>query len=358
MKIVDTVLSYAGDYHPQSKGMCRVRVFSCDSDPRVLITDLGELNNGRTVTDAFRTIVERIEDSGLAIGAKVYIEHHEGSHPEFDTFDQVQFSSDMKWKSISKEVAITLLACSFDELEDRTKNNKRIVGRTETLRLFARRFDGSPWPESFKVTKRKLEIADRMISRTSVCALVEAGSGERELQRLLKSDLSIFAEAFASPSSEYICFSELPIGEGFVDFAVFTGRSRMDVILIEVKGAEFNLVNGNHYQEFNHRVLQAAGQIRNRLGLFYRNPEPTRRELHHIRAEAERGSPLYNAFLGPNAPLQVDPDKDINIRSVIIGGRTQNDLEESRKRHDYERGTSPQVRLESWDTWLRRIQRI
>ena len=31
-------------------------------------------------------------------------------------------------------------------------------------------------------------------------------------------------------------------------------------------------------------------------------------ELHRIRAEAERGSPLYNAFLGPVGPLQVDPD--------------------------------------------------
>lgn len=357
MKIVDTVLSYAGDYHPQFKGMCRVRVFSGDYDPRVLVTDLGEFNDGRTVTDAFRTIVERIEDSGLAIGAKIYIEHHEGTLPEFDTFDQVQFSSQMKWNSISKDVAITLLACSSDELEDRTKNIKRIVNRTETLRLFARRFDGSPWPESFAVSKRKLEIADRMISRSSVRALVEAGSGERELQRLLKSDLSIVAEAFTSPDDEYICFSEFPFGDGYVDFAVFTGRSRMDVILIEVKGADFNLVNSNHYEEFNHKVLEAAGQLRNRLGLFYRNPELIRCELHRIRGEAERGSPLHNAFLGPKAPLHVDPDKDINIRPVIIGGRTQNDLEESRKRHDYERGTSPQVRLESWDTWLRRIQR-
>lgn len=357
MKIVDTVLSYAGDYHPQSKGMCRLRVFSGDDGPRVLITDLGPCNNGRSVTNAIETIVERIEDSGLALGATVYIEHHERPDPEQDTFDQVRVSPGVNWQSISREAAIALLGCSPEELEDRTEHNKRIVGRTETLRLSTRRFDGSPWPESPEVIKRKLEIADGMISRSSVRALVEAGSGERELQRLLKSDLSIVAEAFTSPDDEYICFSEFPFGDGYVDFAVFTGRSRMDVILIEVKGAEFNLVNSNHYQEFNHKVLEAAGQLRNRLGLYYRNPEPIRCELHRIRAEAERGSSLHNAFLGPEAPLEVDPDKDINIRPVIIGGRTQNDLEESRKRHDYERGTSPQVRLESWDTWLRRIQR-
>ncbi|MBO1749063.1 Shedu immune nuclease family protein [Stenotrophomonas indicatrix] len=357
MKVVDTVLSYAGDYHPQSKGMCRLRVFSGEGGPRVLITDLGACNNGRSVTNAIEMIVDRIEDSGLALGATIFIEHYENPDPERDTFDQVRVSPSVNWHSISKEAAIALLGCDPDELEDRTETNKRIVGRAETLRLSTSRFDASPWPESPEITKRKLEIAEGMISRSSVRALVEAGSGERELQRLLKSDLSIIAEAFASPDGEYICFSELPFGDGSVDFAVFTGRSRMDIILIEVKGAEFNLVNVNHYQEFNHKVLEAAGQLRKRLGLFCRNPEATRRELHRIRAEAERGSPLHNAFLGPNAPLEVDPDKDINIRSVIIGGRTQNVLQESRKRHDYERGTSPQVRLESWDTWLRRIQR-
>lgn len=235
MKIVDTVLSYAGDYHPQSKGMCRLRVFSGDDGPRVLITDLGPCNNGRSVTNAIETIVERIEDSGLALGATVYIEHYERPDPEQDTFDQVRVSPGVNWQSISREAAIALLGCSPDELEDRTEHNKRIVGRTETLRLSTRRFDGSPWPESPEVIKRKLEIADGMISRSSVRALVEAGSGERELQRLLKSDLSIVAEAFTSPDDEYICFSEFPFGDGYVDFAVFTGRSRMDVILIEVK---------------------------------------------------------------------------------------------------------------------------
>ncbi|HFT6992673.1 TPA: Shedu anti-phage system protein SduA domain-containing protein [Stenotrophomonas maltophilia] len=357
MKIVDTVLSYAGDYHPQSKGMCRLRVFSGADGPRVLITDLGECNNGRSVTNAIETIVERIEDSGLAVDATVYIEHYEKPDSERDTFDQVRVSPCIDWQPISKERALALLGCSPDELEDRTENNKRIVGRTETLRLFARRFDGSPWPEPPEVIKRKLEIADGMISRSSVRALVEAGSGERELQRLLKSDLSIIAEAFTSSGDEYICFSELPFGDGFVDFAVFSGRSRMDVVLIEVKGAEFNLVNNNHYQEFNHKVLQAAGQLRSRLGLFHRDMEATRRELHRIRADAERGIRIHNAFLGPEAPLEVDPQKDIDIHTVIIGGRTQNDLEESRKRHDFERGTSPHVRLESWDTWLRRIRR-
>jgi hypothetical protein len=196
-----------------------------------------------------------------------------------------------------------------------------------------------------------------MISRSEVQKLVDAGSGESDLQRLIKSDLSIIAEAFSVPYDEYICFSEMPIADGKVDFAIFTGRSRMDVILIEVKGAEFNLVNSNGYREFNHKVLEAAGQLRHRLGLIYRDLDAFRANLHHIRANAEKGSPMFGAFLGPKVPLQVDPCKDINIRTVIIGGRTQDDAAESRKRHDFERGNSPPIRLESWDTWLRRLQR-
>lgn len=358
MKVIDTVLNYAGDNHPKSTGMCRLRVFAVEGCPRVLITDLGECNDGPSITNAIETIIKRVQESGLALGASIYIEHYEKADATTDTFDQVDVARGTHWKPLSKDAAIAALGCSADELEERTGSNKRIVRTAEALRLARRPFDGSPWPEPPHVTRRKLEISDGMISAASVDALVQAGSGERELQRLLKQDLSIMAEGLSAPSGEYICFSELPIGDGYVDFAVFTGRSRMDVILIEVKGADFNLVNSNHYQAFNHKVQQAASQLRDRAAYCYRNPDRMPRELHRIRAEAERGSPLYNAFLGPVGPLQVDPDKDINIRSIVIGGRTRDDLPESRKRHEYELQTTPRVRVESWDTWLRRLQRV
>lgn len=357
MKIIDTVLSYARDYPPTANGMCRLRVFATEGGTGVLITDLGPCNDGPSVTNAIKTVITRIEEGGLALGAQVYIEHYEKDDGSGDTFDQVRIAPGITWQPICKDDAIALLGCDPDELLDRTSNNPRILGAAEKLRLSRRPFDGSPWPEDARITKRKLDIADRMITAASVRALVEAGSGERELQRLLKQDLSIMAEGLSAPAGEYICFSELPIGDGYVDFAVFTGRSRMDVILIEVKGAEFNLVNSNHYHAFNHKVQQAAGQLRDRAAYCYRNPDRVPRELHRIRAEAERGSPLYNAFLGPVGPLQVDPDKDINIRSIVIGGRTRDDLPESRKRHEYELQTTPRVRVESWDTWLRRLQR-
>lgn len=42
----------------------------------------------------------------------------------------------------------------------------------------------------------------------------------------------------------------------------------MDVILVEIKGADFNLTNSDHYGEFNHKINQAAGQLRERLGVY------------------------------------------------------------------------------------------
>jgi hypothetical protein len=249
------------------------------------------------------------------------------------------------------------MECAPEELDERSSQNHRIIYRADQLRFSRNPFVDSPWRGSQSTIKRRLEIADTMISKSEIDALISAGAGEREIQRLLKRDLSVFAEAYAKPDEEYICFSEFPLADGQIDFVVLTGRSRMDVILIEVKGADFNLLNSGHYKEFNHKINQAASQIRDRVGQIYRKVEPFRDHVHALRERAERGEQIHNAFLGPQHRLHVDPQKDINIRTVLIGGRTVNDRVESTKRHDFERDTTPPIRVESWDTWLRRLQR-
>src|SRR5262249_13658653 len=164
------------------------------------------------------------------------------------------------------------------------------------------------------------------------------------------------ANCMAIRRTKYICFSELPVADGFCDFAVFTGRSRMDVILIEVKGADFFLVNRDSYKGFPRRINQAADQIRRRLGYLYRDYRRFRADTHRIRRKAESGASIHNAFLGPDWRLQVSSKKDVDIRAVVIGGRTRNDLDESVTRHDYETRFSPPIRIESWDTLLRKLQ--
>ena len=132
----------------------------------------------------------------------------------------------------------------------------------------------------------------------------------------------------------------------------------MDVILIEIKGADFNLVNGDSYRNFSSKANEAIQQIRSRVGTVYRDMEKFRNLTHSIRMQVESGKSLYGSFCGPYKDLQVDPDKDINIRCVVIAGRTKDDLMESRLRHDYEWAVKPPVRIETWDSWSRKLRRL
>ena len=297
-------------------------------------------------------------DLGYVIPPATFIEHYERNEWTPDSFEKVVLVPHTKWETLSRSQVMEMIGDENGELLDRSAINPRVVFQADRLLFRHNPFFGSRYPESNKVTRRRLEVIEGMISKASVEALVQSGSGEQELQRILKADLSIFGEAYAKPDDEYICFSEFPLVDGVVDFVVFTGRSRMDVILVEVKGAEFNLLNSNHYKSFNHKITEAAGQISQRLGVIFRDLNGFREKAHTIRQRAESGERIYNAFLGPRSKLGVDPKKDINIRCVVVGGRTQNDLEESIKRQDYEAHTTPSVRVESWDTWLRRLQRL
>lgn len=196
-----------------------------------------------------------------------------------------------------------------------------------------------------------------MISKQSVIELVNSNANERELQKLIKRDLSLFAELYSRPSEDYICFSEFPIDDGFVDFAIFTGVSRMDIFLVEIKGANFYLSNKGHYDKFNERVETAVTQLRNRLGYIHRNLSQFRNFVHDIRENVLSGQNIYNSLLGPNKLLEVDRDKDINVYCIVIGGRTRDDFKESRKRQDYEFSFNLPIKIESWDTWLRKLRR-
>lgn len=357
MKIIDIVHSFHDGKTRVSRGLCRVRSFVGESGTTVLLTDLGGKNDGQSVTNAVETVIDSLLRQGLVHEPAAFIEHYERVDPKCDTFDKVSLHPRTEWSNLSREDVLAILRCNQAELDDRSIQNKRIVEQADSLRFQRNPFVDSRYPDSNAVIARKLEINTRMISKSSISKLVQAGAGEQEIQRLLKTDLSVFGEAYAKPDDEYVCFSEFPVADGSVDFAVFTGRSRMDIILIEVKGAEFNLLNSNRYREFNYKILEAAGQIRSRLGVIYRSLDSFRKGAHQIRVRAENGEDVHNAMLGPYLNLQVDPDKDVNIRTVVIGGRMQNDLEESAKRQDYESTFTPPIRIESWDTWLRRLQR-
>lgn len=284
------------------------------------------MNDGQSVTNAVEWIVESLVQQGYVIPPATFIEHYERSDFQSDTFDKVTLTPSVSWQSIGKQALLELIGGFVAELDDRSSKNNRIAGQANHFRYRRNPFVDSRAQESNAVVKRRLDIEAGMISKESVNSLVQSGSGEQDLQRLLKTDLSIFGEAYAKPDDEYICFSEYPLASGSIDFVVFTGRSRMDIILIEVKGAGFNLLNSNHYRAFNHKVAESATQIHDRLGIIFGDLHTFPKDAHARRVRAEQGEKLHNAFLGPYQLLQVDPDKEVNVRSVVIGGRTINDL--------------------------------
>ncbi|MCO7228546.1 DUF4263 domain-containing protein [Halomonas sp. CnH100-B] len=356
MKVSDVVHDFGNSKMHSCGGICRVRTYVGSEGVVVLLTDLGDLNDGQSVTNAVEKIIDSVIRKGLVTQSATFIEHYERDLAEFDTFDVVTLIPTTQWKSIKREKVVELIAGDEKELSERSVENRSVYEQADQIRYQRDPFRGSVHIESPAVIARKFEIMESMIAKDSISELIESRANEQEIQRLIKKDLSLMAEAYVG-DGEYICFSEYPLADGAVDFVIFSGRSRMDITLVEVKGAEFNLVNSNHYASFNHKVSDAAEQIQKRLGVVYRNYEPFRKDAHERRLKVLSGDLIHNAFVGPNSCKGVDPEKDVNIRTVVIGGRTVNDLEESKKRHDYETTSTPPVRIESWDTWLRRLKR-
>lgn len=360
MKLSDFIFRYPVGIARTRQGLCRVRTFfSFQSGVTVLLTDIGEFAVGSSITNVVEHIHQALLLRGMIPTDARVIEHYERHGVEGGSFSVVSFgpAGDPSWVRMPMQDVLLILSCDSNEFTRSTAMDSRLVAEIERLRNAIDPFAGAPWLEEPAIVNRRGEIENGMISKALLSQLVSAGATEREFQQLLKRDPSFFGELYGDPHEEYIVFSEYPLADGFIDFVVFTGRSRMEVVLIEIKGADFFLINGDSYGEFSQKINQAAGQIRRRIGEIYRDMSTFRRYAHKVRRAAESGAPRHGAFMGPHPKLLVDPNKDIELRSVIIGGRTRDDPFESTKRHDFEHGASPPIRIESWDTWIRKLQR-
>ena len=194
-----------------------------------------------------------------------------------------------------------------------------------------------------------------MIKKSEIESLIVSNSSERELQTLLKQDLSVFSEVYANPKSEYIVFSEYPIGSGSADFLLFTSRSKMEVIIIEIKGADFTFSNSDG--ALSAPINLAVQQVKERFAYIHSNYESFRRNAHDIRISVEAGNQTYNSLLGSNGYLHCDPHKDIIYRGIVIGGRTRDDTYESKLKWQSEISSIPYIKYESWDSWLKKLNR-
>ncbi|MCW3463965.1 Shedu immune nuclease family protein [Chitinophaga nivalis] len=359
MKASDRIFRFTGWHYRD--GLCRVRTFVNWEKQIViaLITDLGNLNPSGSVVYLIEVLVKELIAKLVIPKESIILQHLEpyGSCTDHRfslvTFDKKKalVRNDMKHDEV-----LELLSTNEGELKNITRKNEILMTEIETMRVQIDPLMEFSYVDSAKLV-RQLTIEDNMVRKSELQELINTGASERQIQSLIKKDLSLLAEAYASPSYNYICFSEFPVDKGFVDFAIFTGVSWMTVILIEVKGADFNIVNQSGYQKFNANIDTAASQIRERIGFIHRYPLVFKEHVHQIRERVISGQNLFNAFPGPEPTTQVDPNKDVNFHCIIIGGRTVDDLKESSMRHDFERYSSLPINLESWDSYLRKLRR-
>jgi hypothetical protein len=194
MKTLDIVHQFNDGRTHVSLGMCRVRCFVGSTGTVVLLTDLGDKNDGQSVTNAVEVIIKSLLDQGYIVPPATFIEHYERSEWSSESFDKITLTPHVQWKKLNRNHVIKMIEYEDGELSDCSVTNPRIVAQADRLLFRHNPFIGSKYLESNEVMKRRLEIIKGMISKASVEALVKSKSGERELQCLLKIDLSIFGE--------------------------------------------------------------------------------------------------------------------------------------------------------------------
>ena len=357
MKISDFIFRYKT--RNPNDSTCRVRIYvSPERKITAILSDLGDLSSGTSITNSIEYAYEQLICAGYIDERAKIIEHYEENEIRSATFDFVEIiNGSPKWTSSTVEEVACMIDVPVEELMINVENDVRLRREAIKIRNHIDPHTDYPDTDSPEEINRRNEIYEKMVSKSTILDIIESNPGERDLQRLLRSDMSLIAEVYAQPEDEYICFSEFPVGDGFVDFAVFSGRSRMDVILIEIKGADFPIVNTSGYGNLAAKVNEGAQQIRRRLGSIYREYSTFREKMYEILKTVESGTHRFKSFLGPIHNLEVDPNKDVHIHYVVIAGRTVNDVEESRLRHEFEISFSPKIRLESWDTWASKLRR-
>lgn len=360
MKVNDFILRYSFPSNHKRDGICRIRTFvNSKLITIVLITDLDTKNTSASVTNSIEIICKNLIQKKGFPEDSIFVEHYESLTLYGHTFDIVKVSDNIEteWQPVTTNDILQLLECDENEINNITQKNQVLLNEIEQLRTIIAPHSDLPNQIESEYILRQFEIQDKMLPKSLLMELIKQNSIEGEFLKLLKKDLSFFAEIYASPSDSYVCFSEFPLHNGFVDFVLLTGVSRMDVFLIEIKGANFNLLTQNSYKKFNHKLDTAIGQIRDRLGFIHRNLSEFRKFVHDVREKAISGTKIYNAFVGPKREVLVDKNKEINIHNIVIGGRTTNDLEESYKRHDFETSFQLPIKLESWDSFVRKLRR-
>lgn len=318
----------------------------------VIITDLGIGISVKSVTNFIEDIRKELIELGFIDLNTIVIEHYDYDN----NFDIVFFEPDTSWKNIKVINLVEKLNTTHEDLKISTFDIERLNKNIEKCRFLNNPFFNSNDFVDWELLKRRENILSNKIDLLNLESLINSRAKETEIQKLISQDLSIFADLYANPKEEYICFKEFPLNNGFVDFVLFTGRSRMEVILIEIKGANYDFLTSNSYKNFSAKTNEAIQQIRSRIGFLIREYEKFRKYVHKIREEVYSDTCEIKSLIGPIKKLEVDPNKDIIVKCIVIGGIGKNDYLESKLRHEFESQQSIPTKLESWNSLLRKLK--
>ena len=76
MKLLDIVYSYSATNNSLRCSLCRVRSFIGSNGIIVLLTELNELNDGLSVTNAIENIIDSLINQGYVVPPAIFIEHY------------------------------------------------------------------------------------------------------------------------------------------------------------------------------------------------------------------------------------------------------------------------------------------
>lgn len=356
MKIKDFIFNYDNNKINNFgiAKLCKIQMYDSKKHKKeiILIIDLSNENNKIASTTNYITeIILGLEKKRNSRNKCIFIELdvtgkyteitiNEDGIPDFKEIEIGKYFDEEDVKEIEKYRKLTV--------EQQQEVNS--IVRKKNLGTY------SVYDLEYKI--KKYNISNKKKSIEELKKFFEKNPKEREeILKFFKKNLSFFGEFYANNEDEYIVFAEFPINNEKIDFVVFHGRSRMNVTIIEVKGANFTLFTKTGYKQLNSNITKAETQIRKRVDDIEKNYEDFRKKFYKYKEEAVKGKcNIKNILVGAKGDLKVDPEKDIKLNTVIIGGRTEKDkdVEESKERTKYEKHTK--TSLESWDTWINKLE--
>jgi len=173
---------------------------------------------------------------------------------------------------------------------------------------------------------------------------------ERDIASYIGNDLTLMASALANPSDEYIIFKEFQLTPSDqIDFVIFTSRSKLSVIFVEIKGAEFDflLKDGTAHST----IKKAIDQVAERFEYPRKDYRRFHSEVHSLKQRVEKGEQIHQSI--KNGYLDVSAEKEVVYSGVAIGGTELDDIKESCVRDRLTHYGKHYITCHSWQSFCR-----